>query len=110
LEDKTAILRRELDELWDQITTLERALEEKPDYGLGKGDPAVTRWELDQALLRRLRERAVSVEQALSQASQGTYGICERCGRPIHPDRLAVLPDTSICIHCARAGERKRDS
>jgi hypothetical protein len=42
----------------------------------------------------------------LSRLSQGTYGICAQCGRPIHPDRLAILPDTRLCIHCAQAGVR----
>jgi len=107
VKDRTTTLQRELDELQAQIAALETALEEKPDYGLGKGDPAVTRWELDYALLQRLKERVASLERALSRMSQGTYGICERCGRPIHPDRLAVLPDARICIHCAQAGEHK---
>jgi DnaK suppressor protein len=106
VNDRTAILRRELDQLQAQITALERALEEKPDYRLGQGDPAVTRWELDRALLQRLRGRAAGLERALSRASQGTYGICVRCGRPIHPDRLAVLPDTRLCIDCARASAK----
>ena len=107
MEDKTAILHRELEELRAQITALERAREEKPDYGLGKGAPAVTRWELDQVLLRQFKEQAANIERTLSQMSEGAYGICEQCGRSIHPDRLAVLPDTRICIHCARAGERE---
>jgi RNA polymerase-binding transcription factor DksA len=33
------------------------------------------------------------------------YGVCEECGKTIHPDRLAVLPDTTRCIRCARAHE-----
>ena len=107
MQGRTAILQRELDELRAQIAALDRALEEKPDYGLGRGDPAVTRWELNQALLRRLKRRAASLEHALSQASQGTYGTCVQCGKPIHPDRLAVLPDTQVCIHCAQAGKHK---
>ena len=107
MKGRTEILQRELDELRAQIAALDRALEEKPDYGLGRGDPAVTRWELNQALRQRLRRRAASLEQALSQASQGTYGICVQCGKPIHPDRLAVLPDTQVCIDCAQAGRRK---
>ena len=104
--DRAAVLQQELDELRAQITTLEKALEEKPDYGLGRGDPGITRWELDRALLRRLKRRAVELERALSRVGQGTYGICVQCGRPIHPDRLAVLPDTQICIKCAQAGGR----
>ena len=100
-----ADLQRELEEVRDQVVALERTLEEKPDYGLGRGAPAVTRWELDQALLERLKERAASLEQALSDVSEGTYGICQRCGGTIHPDRLAILPGTKICVNCARAGE-----
>lgn len=102
---KATELQRELDALRSQIAMLEQGLEDKPDYGMGKGDPAITRWELDQAMLSDLRKRAASLEQQLSRISQGTYGICERCGRPIDPDRLAVLPDTNLCIECARSGE-----
>lgn len=106
MEEKTATLRCELDALRAQISALEKNLEEKPDYGLGQGAPAVTQWELDQTLLRQFKERAANIERTLSQTIEATYGICEQCGKPIHPDRLAVLPDTRICIHCARAGER----
>ena len=98
-------LQREMEELRRQISMLEEGLEEKQDYGLGKGDPSITRWELDQAMLSDLRRRADSLERQLSRISQGTYGICERCGEPINPDRLAVLPDTNLCIECARSDE-----
>ena len=106
MEDRTAILHRELEELRAQITALERTLEEEPDYGLDKGAPAATQWELDQTPLQQCRERAASIERVLAQMIEGTHAICEQCGRPIHPDRLAVLPDTRICIYCARADER----
>ncbi|MGD2104364.1 MAG: TraR/DksA C4-type zinc finger protein [Anaerolineae bacterium] len=98
-------LQRELQELRRQIAALEEGLEEKPDYGMGKGDPSITRWELDQAMLGDLRTRAESLERQLGRISQGTYGICEKCGNRIDPDRLAVLPDTNLCIKCARSGD-----
>jgi|YNPNPStandDraft_1061719.scaffolds.fasta_scaffold00812_7 RNA polymerase-binding transcription factor DksA len=101
MEDRTSILQRELEQLRAQIAALERSLQETPDYGLGRGDPAVTQWELDYALLQQLKERAASLEHLLSDRS--SYGICERCGEQIHPDRLAVLPDTRLCARCARA-------
>ena len=103
--DEAQELRRELEELRRQITALEKGLEAKPDYGMGKGDPSITRWELDQAMLSDLKDRADSLEQQVSRISQGTYGICEHCGAPINPDRLAVLPDTKLCITCARSDE-----
>ncbi len=71
-----AELQHELEELRRQISMLEEGLEEKPDYGMGKGDPAITRWELDQAMLNDLRKRAAGLEKQLSRIRQGTYGIC----------------------------------
>ncbi len=100
-------LRKKLADLERQIASLEKSLEVKPEHGMGKGDPAVTQWELDQAMLERLKNRANKIRKALSRVEEGTYGICEHCGKPIHPDRLAILPDTKICIECAR-GESKQ--
>lgn len=96
-------LRQELKELRGQIAKLEGGLQEKPDYGMGKGDPAIARWELDQALLGDLKRRAQSLERQLSRIDEGTYGLCEQCGKCIDPDRLEVLPDTNLCIECARS-------
>jgi RNA polymerase-binding transcription factor DksA len=101
VRDKAEILKHELDQLQKQIATLEATLEDKPEYGLGKGAPAVTRWELDRALLQQLKKRATKLERTLSQIDDDTYGICRRCGNPIHPDRLTVLPDARTCINCA---------
>lgn len=100
-------LQHELNELQAQINTLERNLEEKPNYGLGQGDPAITQWELDQVLLQQFKAQAADIEYTLSQTTEHMYGVCEQCGKPIHPDRLVVLPNTRICIQCARAGESR---
>ncbi len=102
-EGKAALVA-ELDALTEQIRALAQALEVRPDYGMGVGDPAVTQWELDQALLERLQVHAADLRQAIARYESGTYGLCERCGQPIHPDRLAVLPDTTLCIDCAMKG------
>jgi RNA polymerase-binding transcription factor DksA len=105
MEQELKTIQVELAQTVEHITRLEEALEEKPDYGLGKGDPAIVRWELNQALLLQARERAANLERAVSRLEQGTYGICERCSGPIHPDRVAVLPDVRLCIRCALADE-----
>lgn len=110
MEDRKVNLRTELDKVRAQITSLQSALDDKPDYGLGEGDPAITRQELDRALLEQLKERAAGIEHALSTVAEGEYGICEECGQPIHPDRLAVLPDARTCIRCAKARESERAS
>ena len=101
--EHSTILQQELDEVEKQIVALEHATEIKPDYGLGEGDPAISRLELDKALLQQLRERADTLRRALEEMSTGAYGVCEECGRRINPDRLAILPDTKVCIECAKA-------
>jgi RNA polymerase-binding protein DksA len=54
------------------------------------------------ALLDQARQRLADVEAALARRESGGYGICETCGRPIAPERLAARPAARTCIDCAR--------
>ncbi len=54
-----------------------------------------------EALAAQLRESLEHVEAALLKFDQGTYGICERCGKPISLARLEAQPATAFCIDCA---------
>ena len=97
-------LEREVDELRRQITSLEMAQQHRLEYRPGEGDSDISRRELDRALLDRLAQHLAEVERALGHQGRVAYGICLGCGGPIHPDRLAVLPGTELCIRCARGG------
>ncbi|WP_245753599.1 TraR/DksA family transcriptional regulator [Geodermatophilus ruber] len=54
------------------------------------------------ALLDSARRRLGDVEAALVRRDEGRYGVCETCGRPIAPERLAARPAARTCIVCAR--------
>jgi DnaK suppressor protein len=54
------------------------------------------------ALLEQARRRLADVDAALARRDAGDYGICETCGRPIAPERLAARPSARTCIDCAR--------
>jgi DnaK suppressor protein len=59
------------------------------------------------SLVRALRANLRDVERALAKIGSGTYGTCERCGRPISIERLEALPWAVLCIDCKqRAGRR----
>lgn len=59
------------------------------------------------AVVRALRSNLRDVEHALSTMDTGTYGFCERCGRPISRRRLEALPWAELGIDCEqRAGSR----
>lgn len=52
-----------------------------------------------------LIEMADSISRALRKIDDGTYGGCERCGRPIPYARLEAVPYASRCVDCqARQG------
>jgi RNA polymerase-binding transcription factor DksA len=102
MQDTKVTLEHELDEIRTQIAELKETFDERPGYGLGRGNPAATRREIHRALLQSLRHRAESLGQALLRLDEGSYGMCVQCGSPIHPERLAVLPDTKTCIDCAQ--------
>ena len=52
------------------------------------------------AVVEALRSNLVDVERALGRIDAGTYGICERCGKPIDPARLEARPWALLCIDC----------
>lgn len=61
--------------------------------------------ELDATLYENEDHLRAEVEAALERIDAGTYGTCERCGRPIAAQRLDALPYVRHCIECARAAE-----
>lgn len=98
-------LERDLEQAREELAQLEERLESKGDYGLGRGDPLIIRWELNLALREEMKRKVEQLEEALERAKEGNYGICESCGQPIDPERLEVLPSTALCIRCAREVE-----
>lgn len=64
--------------------------------------------EIRAELLGWLIERAASLDQALHRIGEGDYGICARCGRPIHRERLEALPEAAFCLRCQEQGERAK--
>ncbi len=53
------------------------------------------------ALVRQAEEHLAAVDAALGRLDDGTYGVCERCGRPIPAERLEVRPTATACVVCA---------
>ena len=101
-------LERQLEQACGELAQLEERLESKGDYGLGRGDPLIIRWELNLALREEMKRKVEQLEEALERAKEGNYGVCESCGQLIDPERLEVLPSTTLCIRCAREEEGDR--
>ena len=46
------------------------------------------------------REALERIEDALVRIDDGSYAICQSCGRPIALDRLEVTPQAQLCAVC----------
>jgi DnaK suppressor protein len=64
---------------------------------------ATIAWERAQveALLEQSRNHLSELDRALRRLDEGGYGVCEVCGDPIAPERLAARPTARTCIGCA---------
>jgi DnaK suppressor protein len=63
--------------------------------------------ELDSTLEESEGQHLAHVDAALERIEDGTYGICENCGRPIGAERLEAVPWVTLCIDCKRKAERR---
>lgn len=55
------------------------------------------------AFIDSARDRLAEVNRALAKMDEGTYGICERCGKEISEARLEARPLSIRCVECAAA-------
>lgn len=54
-----------------------------------------------QALIDRARDHLTALDEMAERLQQGTYGVCDDCGRPIALNRLKARPIARTCIECA---------
>lgn len=84
---------------------------EVSDFGVGQhyADDGTSTFirERNLALQGNADDLVHQIDAALQRIDAGTYGICERCGRPIGEERLEALPYATLCIECARERTRR---
>ena len=64
--------------------------------------------ERDLSLVNNLRDLIERIDKALVKIDEGTYGLCDRCGKPIEKARLKALPYANLCLKDKQAEERVR--
>jgi RNA polymerase-binding protein DksA len=58
-------------------------------------------------LLSGLTNMVKMIDDALHKMEDGSYGICENCGKEISFSRLEAIPYTQLCISCKRDVEKR---
>ncbi len=52
------------------------------------------------ALADAARTGLAEIDAALARLADGSYGICQACGRPISAQRLTARPAARTCVGC----------
>ncbi len=63
--------------------------------------------ERDLSILERVEAELHDVEHALRRLDDGTYGLCEACGKPISDDRLEAQPAARFCLEDQAKAEQE---
>ncbi|MFI5055712.1 MAG: TraR/DksA family transcriptional regulator [Actinomycetota bacterium] len=117
IDEFEARLQVERTELAEQLATIEDQTFATTQSDLS-GDVGVDDESADAGTATFEREKELSIEQnvrdllqkidrALKRIDAGTYGICERCGKPIEKARIKALPYVDLCIKDAQAQSRR---
>jgi DnaK suppressor protein len=96
--------------LGDALTAEGRSADEQVRPRVIQTDPSDrASVETELAFSLRMQERqgglVKKIEAALERIEDGTYGICEECGKTIAEKRLKARPVTTLCIKCKREQE-----
>jgi DnaK suppressor protein len=77
--------------------------------GNDQADVGSTTLERDHELqlANNARNMLNQIERALSRIDDGTYGVCESCGKAIGKGRLQAFPRATLCMSCKEREERR---
>ena len=76
------------------------------DNHLGDLASATYDRELDEGLEEGAQQTLAKIDRALERLDDGSYGTCERCGKPIGEERLRARPWATLCIDDQRLADR----
>jgi DnaK suppressor protein len=63
--------------------------------------------EKDVSIRNQIEAELADIERSFHRLDDGTYGLCEACGRKIPDERLGAVPWTRFCVDDQAAAERE---
>lgn len=75
-----------------------------PDFGDKEDENAaeVAAFEGNLSMEKNLEISLFNVNKALKKIEEGNYGLCEKCGKMINPERLRAFPSATACMDCKK--------
>jgi RNA polymerase-binding protein DksA len=93
-------LQGEIDNLKEGVNAAVFQADEQDSYDQHPADQGSELFEREknQSLIFTLQRSLDEVNEALQKFEDGTYGVCEVCGKPIAEKRLRAFPAATHCI------------
>ena len=85
------------DPFFDDNRTIENTFEKDLDEQIGHFD--------NEIKVKFLSKQIAQFRTALTRMKIGKYGTCEKCGKMIDTDRLAVRPEATNCVKCSKEND-----
>ena len=103
-------LRAEQVELRERMADMTRAPERGSQVSFGKriGDgttEAISRLT-EVGVHAKLQDNERRITRAIEKIEEGSYGVCDSCGKPIPAGRLRAVSQSVLCMDCAQAERR----
>ncbi len=110
LLDERERVFKEISELdADLSKSLEDTSGESPyDQHMAETATATLDREIDLTLQENAKATLGKIDRALHKLEDGSYGQCDKCGKPIGEGRLEIAPYATLCVDCKRLEERSR--
>ena len=100
--DRLQTLIRDYEQELEEARLTESSSDRSPDPGNAEAGSMKFEYEKELSIEQNTVDLLSKVERALENIGNGTYGICESCGKSIPMARLDVLPYVTLCVDCAR--------
>jgi RNA polymerase-binding protein DksA len=100
MRDAYDVSMRDLDDL--QRSSTDGAGDDQADAGSKTFER-----EQEQSIAANRLDLMTQIERAIERIDNGTYGFCERCGKPIPKARLKAFPAATLDVACKQREERR---
>lgn len=86
--------------LLNDIEKIEKPVDFGPDPDTEEESDEAEEISNQLAISHNLKNRLDEIDLALSKIQNGTYGVCENCGKNIDLSILEIDPESRLCKNC----------